>query len=63
MAQVGERLTKLEGTVAELRSDMADLRSEVKRLEGTIDTNFRWMVGILMTTWVTIILAIIIRIP
>ncbi len=51
----------MEGIVEGLRSDVAELRAEIRRLEGKIDTNFRWTIGIMITMWVTIMLTIFIR--
>ncbi|MDI6814900.1 MAG: hypothetical protein QMC90_02295 [Dehalococcoidales bacterium] len=54
-----ERVAKVEGILEEVRARLNHIESEISELRREIHTNFRWMVGIMFTMWVTIILAII----
>ena len=60
------RVAKIEGILEEMRSrlnhlesEFRDLRSEFRDLRGELRMNFRWTIGIIITMWVTIILAIV----
>ncbi len=68
----GERLARLETRVehmeqqfAELREEFrqtrAELRQEIRDLSAKIDRNFLWTLGIIVTMWVTVILAILLK--
>ncbi|HLG30949.1 MAG TPA: hypothetical protein VI387_12125 [Candidatus Brocadiales bacterium] len=72
LEQIDKRLDHLESDVSSLRSEinslrdemhsgMNSLRGEIGELRAKIDTNFRWLVGIMITMWVTMILAIIFK--
>ncbi len=59
LEQLEKRIGRVEVQLDELRKQLDEFRKEFRteliRLEGKIDTNFRWTVGL----WVTTILAII----
>ncbi|MEW6214060.1 MAG: hypothetical protein AB1478_02475 [Nitrospirota bacterium] len=38
-----------------------DLEQKMERLDRKMDTNFRWIVGIQITTWITVLLAILFK--
>ncbi len=38
-----------------------DLEQKIERLDRKIDTNFHWIVGIQITTWITVLLAILFK--
>lgn len=60
--QISQRLNHLETIVESMRKDlnskMDSLRTE---LLARIDTNFKWILGIMISMWVTIILAVIFK--
>jgi len=60
--EVGERF---EGLRKEIFGEISSLRREVfgeiSSLRRELNTRFYWLIGILMTMWVTIILAILFR--
>jgi tetrahydromethanopterin S-methyltransferase subunit B len=63
--QLEERVAKIEGIVEQMNerlnhieTDLRDLREDLTK---KIESNFRWTVGLMLTMWVTIILAIIFR--
>lgn len=55
----------LRSDFSDLRSDFSDLRSETRdgflRLDRKIDSRFLWMIGLNMTSWVTVMLAIVFK--
>ncbi len=64
------RVAKIEGILEEMRSRLNHLESSfehrmgrledrIGRLEDRLQSNFRWTVAIIITMWVTIILAIL----
>lgn len=70
--QIDGRLGDLRSAFSDLRSDFRDLRSEFidlrsetrdgfLRLDRKIDSRFLWTIGLGMTSWVTVMLAIVIR--
>ena len=50
-----ERVAKLEGTVSQMNERLNHLGREISELRAEIRSNFRWMLGILIPMWVTII--------
>ena len=64
----GERLARLETRVehiehrlGELVEDIRELRQDVRALDGKIDRTLLWILGIMMTMWVTLFVAIMVR--
>lgn len=60
--QISQRLNHLETVVEGMRKDLTSkmdgLRTE---LLARIDTNFKWILGIMIPMWITIILAVIFK--
>jgi tetrahydromethanopterin S-methyltransferase subunit G len=64
--QVDKRLGSIEGRMTSLERKVDDgfthLRTDIHRIEqkldGKIDTTFRWVIGIILVNWVTLMLAI-----
>jgi hypothetical protein len=59
-----ERMAKVEGILEEVRARLNHslrnrLGEEISSLRREIYNNFRWTMGIMISMWVTIILAII----
>jgi tetrahydromethanopterin S-methyltransferase subunit G len=52
--QVDRRLGAMEG---EIRS----LRGETQELGRKLDANFRWVIGMILVNWITLMLAILFR--
>jgi tetrahydromethanopterin S-methyltransferase subunit G len=61
MAQLEERMAKIEGIVGQMNERLNHLESELSSLRSEllqeIRGNFRWTLGLLITMWVTLILA------
>ncbi|VUT24197.1 MAG: hypothetical protein MOIL_00371 [Candidatus Methanolliviera sp. GoM_oil] len=72
---MGKRLDNVETAIVDLRKEMTanmgDLRKEMTANMGELrdhvdtkmDRNFQWTIGMIITMWVTIILAILFKIP
>lgn len=67
-----ERVAKMEGTLEQMSDRLNHIESDIRELRGQmnantnelrdrIDSNFKWTLGILISMWVTIILAIIFK--
>ncbi|MBT7859243.1 MAG: hypothetical protein HN712_02985 [Gemmatimonadetes bacterium] len=60
--QLNTRLTRVEDDLRTLRSEMneriAELRQEIRTGFREVGTHFRWIVGIMLTTWLTMMVAI-----
>ena len=68
MARAEERVAYLEGQVSELSEGLSDVRSGIRRLEERMDAldskmshQFMWLMGIQVTTLVTVVAALISR--
>lgn len=55
------RMAHLEGAYEQINTRLGDLRSDVQDLGRKTDANFRWMIGIILANWITIILTILLR--
>jgi tetrahydromethanopterin S-methyltransferase subunit G len=60
-----ERIARIEGILNQMDKRLNHLETEVVELSDKIDRNFRWTIGIMLSIlipmWVTIMLAIILR--
>jgi len=56
-----ERMAKVEGTVEQIDKRLNHLESELRELRKDLNTRFYWLLGIQISMWVTIILAILIK--
>jgi len=52
--QIDKRLGVIEG-------DIRGLRGEVQEVGRKLDTTFRWVIGIILVNWVTLMLAVILH--
>ena len=63
--EMGRLRTDLSGGMSELRGqlsgDMDQLRAEMNQLRSDIRGNFQWTLGLLISMWITIIVAILFR--
>jgi len=65
VAQLIERFNHLERTI-ESRLDRIDSRidrveSRIDRVEERIDRNFLWTMGVVLTTWITLLVTILVK--
>jgi hypothetical protein len=56
--QIDRRLGNVETALAGLRTDVHAMSS---RLDQKIDTAFRWVIGVVLVNWITVMLAIFAR--
>jgi len=69
LEQMDKRLSAVESAVRILDSEIKALRTELSNeisrvrteLTSKIDSSFKWLVGIILTMWVTIILTILVK--
>ncbi len=54
LEQMNERLNHLESKVNGLRGELAQLRAE-------FHTDFRWLIGFVVGTWITLMLTLIFK--
>jgi len=52
--QVDRRLGTIEG-------DIRGLRGEIQDMGRKLDATFRWVIGIILVNWITLMLAILLR--
>jgi len=58
LARVETRVEHLQQQMLEVRQDIRDLRQEMRDLSAKVDRQFLWTLGIIITMWITVILAI-----
>lgn len=56
-----ERMAKLEGLVEQMNQRLNHLEAEIAQLRREIQTDFRWLLGIMIGTWVTIMLTLLFK--
>jgi predicted nuclease with TOPRIM domain len=65
LEQMDKRLNHLESEIRDLRAyveiEFKSLRGEIGDLRRDLNNRFLWMLGVQITMWVTIILAILFR--
>jgi peptidoglycan hydrolase CwlO-like protein len=65
LEQMDKRLNHLESEIRDLRvyveSEIKSLRGEIGDLRRDLNNRFLWMLGVQITMWVTIVLAILFR--
>ncbi len=65
LEQMDKRLNHLESEIRDLRayveSEIKGLRGEIGDLRRDLNNRFLWILGVQITMWVTIILAILFR--
>ena len=55
------RIGRVEGILEEVRTRLNNLENRMTALESRMQTQFYWLLGVLIPMWVTIILAILLR--
>ena len=55
------RIGRVEGILEEVRTRLNNLENRMTALEARMQTQFYWLLGVMLTMWVTIILTIILR--
>ena len=63
IGELKERVAKLEGITEEVRTRLGGLESRVDTGFAEMRSNFKWLIGIMITMWVTIILTILLKGP
>lgn len=53
--------SRIDGMENKMDARENRMNTRIDKLENRIDTNFRWMIGIQITMWITIILAILFK--
>lgn len=65
IGQMSIRLERLEKQMDErfaaIERRFERLEDEIKHMRGDFETNFRWLVGILLTMWATITLTVLFK--
>ncbi|HID87930.1 MAG TPA: hypothetical protein EYP55_11245 [Anaerolineae bacterium] len=63
LEQMNARLNHLETEMADMRKEISgeisQLRSEISQLRAELQTNFRWLIGFVVGTWITIMLTLL----
>jgi len=63
-----ERIARVEGILEQMdkrldhiESTLARLDGRIDKLNGLIDSNFRWTLGMIVSMWITIIMAVLFK--
>jgi hypothetical protein len=58
-----ERLSRIEGLLTQMDKRLSHLETMIAENRGEIAENFRWTIGIILGTWITLVLAILFTRP
>lgn len=65
LEQIDKRFDQVDKRLSEFREDfnsrLNHVETELRDLRSLIDRNFRWTMGLMITMWITIILAILFK--
>jgi tetrahydromethanopterin S-methyltransferase subunit B len=61
MSSLEERVAKVEGIVEQMDKRLNHIESELRDLRRDLNNRFFWLLGIQISMWVTIILAILLK--
>jgi len=61
MRGLEERIARIEGQIDEMSKRLNHIESDIKELRIDQKSNFKWIIGLLITMWVTIIIAIMLK--
>jgi hypothetical protein len=61
MSNLEERVAKVEGILEQMDKRLNHIESELGDLRKGLDSRFYWLLGIQISMWVTIILAILFK--
>jgi hypothetical protein len=53
------RIARLEGAFEQTNERLAGIERRLYRIEHTLDLKFMWVIGIVVGTWITTILAVL----
>jgi hypothetical protein len=56
-----ERVARIEGIVEQMDKRLNHIESELRDLRMDLNNRFFWLLGVQISTWVTIILAILLK--
>lgn len=57
--QIDKRLGNVETALQSMHAGLrAELSSKIDRLDQKFDTGFRWIIGVILVNWITVMLAI-----
>jgi len=59
---IEERMAKIEGIMEQISKSLNHVQTRINILDDKIDKNFRWIIGIQITMWVTIILTVLFKV-
>lgn len=59
MPELEERQARIEGILEQVDKRLTSVEAEIRGLHTKIDSNFKWQIGIMLTMWVTIIIAVL----
>jgi tetrahydromethanopterin S-methyltransferase subunit B len=61
MSNLEERVAKVEGIVEQMDKRLNHIESELRDLRKDLNNRFFWLLGVQISMWVTIILAILLK--
>ncbi len=58
---INELRTELKNEISDVRKELNELRGEVNQLRGEMHSNFRWIIGVVLTVWGATVIPILLR--
>lgn len=59
--QMDKRLSNMEGELVRIHTRIDQVNNRIDQVNNKIDQRFNWLMGIMITMWVTLIIAIIFK--
>ena len=56
---INQSLTEIRNDIREIRNDIRETNSRVDSLNSKIDSNLKWLLSVILATWITTIGAVI----
>jgi uncharacterized coiled-coil protein SlyX len=56
-----KRVAKVEGVLEQIDKRLNHMESELRELRRGFNTRFYWLMGVLITMWITIIVAVLLK--
>ena len=56
-----ERMARIEGVLEQMNEPLDHLESPVIGLRAELQTDFRWLIGFVIGTWITLMLTLIFK--
>jgi chaperonin cofactor prefoldin len=61
LEQMDKRLTNIEGEIVRINNRFEHVNDRFDQVNNRIDQKFNWLMGIMITMWISLIVAVILK--